>query len=314
MRDFIDKSKINNVDDIVNQYEHMYFIRETRRKEINHDGHKYVKVAELIQQEKGFKGVILRIGGIIATLFSLNMALFSKNIEHACEGQRFKSIYARVDDGTVDVINNKLKNILLEKLNNNYKIDRTYQNQIKDLIKNSFLELHDKSDLAKMLSDKDIKPEEAQKNGQEKLEAFHAVNPLANYVQLKELESSIECPKEFTSSSLHALNTRHDKVEAARKQLRELNLNDKERGILVEKLLRGGDFDVKAQGLDEKRADLFQKLCNDIGDLSIDLYKGPLTSQRILDFAEPSGSKVKNISQEAYNEAMEVIESRTVEK
>lgn len=164
--------------------------------------------------------------------------------------------------------------------------DKKYQNSLLDLISASVIELHDNEALVQYLNKYPKEEQNAVENGREELTAFDATASikLANYVQLKEIEKEISCPKAFLAHELHPYNHRQEKLLAAKTDLDKLSAAEKE--ILVKKLLKGGDFDVDKQGLQKDRAELIQKLFNNIGLLAGELHQGRLLSDMFVDFSQ----------------------------
>lgn len=192
--------------------------------------------------------------------------------------------------------------------------DKNYQNALKDLIKKSFIELHDHPALlVRMLSNKKDEAESI-KDGREELITFSATQQVANYAQLKELESLVACPKKFETENLQQYNNRYELLQEAKALLNKLR--KKEKQILVEKLLRMGDFDLDAQGLSEDRKKIVQELFNAIGNLALKLHKGPLATEKIVNIDRlnqedvHAAYNVRNLFQEACRQAEEKITAR----
>ncbi len=197
-------------------------------------------------------------------------------------------------------------------VNNNEK-DKNYQNQMKELIKKSFIELHDRDDLVCMLS-KEHGAAATADDGRNELTTFSATIQLASYVQFKEIENEIVCPEAFGAQELHQYNHRHEMLLNAKNRLGQLAEN--ERQILIKKLLKTGDFDINAQGLTPDRSHFIQQLYNDIGTLASPLHQGPLLTQNFVNMALLNAGQFNeafdamNYFQGACQEAVQEIEAR----
>lgn len=171
--------------------------------------------------------------------------------------------------------------------------ENSYQDSLKDLIKKSFIELHDNPNLVRMFSNQngDVSTIES---GRDELLAYSdsAIIHFSNYAQLKELQSKIPCPDTSEEKNLQKNNNRSRLMSHARSRLKQLS--EDETKILLKKLLRTGNFEIKDQRLSQERIILIQTLFQDIGTLAGQLRQG----------------KLLYLYQEACQEASQAIDSR----
>lgn len=174
----------------------------------------------------------------------------------------------------------------------NNENDKNYQKFLKDSIKKTFIELHDTPELVKLLS-KEQDEKEAIEDGRVELTTFSATIQLASYAQLQEIENEIACPEAFGIKELQEYNHRRKKILEAKAIL--VLLNPDEKRILIQKILKTGDFNIKDQpGLGEERAALIQKLFLLIGSLAGELHQGHLLSQKYVNVNLMNAGDVNN--------------------
>lgn len=106
-----DRNFNEQLNSYINRYEHRFVEAPSDRKLIKHHGHIYQKVAVLIHYEKGYKGVIMRIGAILATLCTLGaLYVFSEDISEAFWGKRRVNLYVeRNDRNAINAISNIIR-------------------------------------------------------------------------------------------------------------------------------------------------------------------------------------------------------------
>jgi hypothetical protein len=175
--------------------------------------------------------------------------------------------------------------------------ERAYQERLSRFVKAAFLKIHDTPRLSSYL-DRDGS------RGTELLESLSVYGLLIDYAQYLELLEEIHCPKRFTGP-LATYNKRRNDLIAAQESLRRLT--EAERGQLVEKLLRGSDYEAPPHVQDVY-------LC--ITRLSSALMQGPLVTRTAINAGalERGGQIVEatNIFQEACREAQAEIDGRLI--
>ena len=125
------------------------------------------------------------------------------------------------------------------------------------------MEIHKTPDLSQCL-------DQPGNSGTELLELIDAgiYIPLTTYTQYKELLQPLQCPEQFTGN-LCFLAPRHTKLAAAKQQVEALD--DAGRALLVQKILRGADFELGRE--DVKNCYLI------IAGLAVPLVNGPLMTK-----------------------------------
>lgn len=282
MRDYIDSSKLGHADIILSQYEGIKPTDPNNRKTVKHNGHLYVKVAEVTHQETGIKGFFLRIGACFVSLATLFIvpAIFPKDIAQAFRGKEIKSLYAKLNDHTASTLDHKISTIinsrnLVPQANDlapqavvivpsapQLSPMQEYQLKLKDLIKQAFTEIYNNEDLVILLSDEDPKTLE---NGRENL-VDNGYLRLAYFAQLAELGMPSICPDP----------NRKQRIEELKKQLETANLPDKVQEIFTKKLL-GDDVVLASEISDENQRAIVQNLYDSITELAQELHQGKLS-------------------------------------
>lgn len=157
--------------------------------------------------------------------------------------------------------------------------DKKYFESLQNLIKKSFLELYDNNEkFAKMINNEE--DDDSLHEDKELIVPDEIIYPIANYVQLKELQDEISCPQNFEDEGWKRYNTRYGLLLNAQGRLKQLN--DDEKSILTEMLLSTADFDFKAVGISEERKKFIHNLFKDIGKLGSQL-PGHLLSVKCVD-------------------------------
>jgi hypothetical protein len=177
-------------------------------------------------------------------------------------------------------------------LNQNTPAEIAYQNRLKELLKNAFLEIYRTPALSQCL-DKD---EDLGKDLLEMLDGSTYI-PLTTYTQYKELLEEIQCPPWFTGN-LVLYNERQNQLIAARNKIMPLSENDKNE--LVKRILRGSDHEL---------SDDLKEIYLDITNLAPALYQGPLMTKVYIDpFANDGDVMVtQNLFQTVCQEAIAEI-------
>lgn len=169
-------------------------------------------------------------------------------------------------------------------LTHRYNEEIRYQDHLKEKVKLAFAELSHDEALRAKLNDLDAE----------------FVEPFCHFIQLKELEDRLLCPQAFRSEDLAQYNDRARKLNEVRVLLEALNREEKE--ALIQKLLKGNDFDLQRQSL--------QPLFLLIGELSVPLHQGKLMSRAIINLQnmEPEYENLLTQAwQQAINEASNAI-------
>lgn len=180
-------------------------------------------------------------------------------------------------------------------LNQNTPEEIAYQERLKGLLKGAFLEIHDTAELSDCLD-----------RGNPGAELLGVLDPtifppLTAYTQYKELLEPIQCPAQF-AGNLVQFAPRRAELIAAQNSLRELN--DGERQSLVQKLLRGGNFQVTERVKQRFIA---------INKLAAPLLRGPLVTKVAIDLNNLGHGELidaKNIFNTACQEALAEIGNR----
>ncbi|MBS4165026.1 Uncharacterized protein NEOC65_000073 [Neochlamydia sp. AcF65] len=172
--------------------------------------------------------------------------------------------------------------------------DAPYQHNLKYLIKLTYKNIYENPDLVCTLS-QTLDEKKALAEGREILASFLATSQVANYAQFQEIISQIVCPAKFNSPSLQVFNKRKQLITSARQRIAQLSVQ--EENILINKLLKTGNYDLYAHPLAEERLKLIEGLFKDIVSLAGALYHGPLLQQSFT-----------NLHQEACQEALREIE------
>lgn len=198
---------------------------------------------------------------------------------------------------------------------NNNENDKNYQDGLKTIIKNAYIELYANEQLVCMLSDNDKADAEKVQSGRSNLKASVCNEQLAHYAQLQEIKNEIACPETFSAQELRAYNNRRALIQMAKTLYNELT--EREKQILTEKLLKKEDFEI--QGLEENRKKKIQELFNDIRTLATQLPQGNLLKQNIVDIRPLNLGNFDgafaslNLFQRACYEAKQEIEYQHIE-
>jgi hypothetical protein len=181
-------------------------------------------------------------------------------------------------------------------LNQNTPAETAYQERLARLLKDSFLEIYRTPELARCL-------DRNGETGTQLLEVFDATTfpPLTAYTQYQELLGDIQCPAQFTGN-LVRYNARNQELLAAQRLVRVLN--DEQRQNLVQKLLRGADFEAAAP---------VQVVFLAINRLAQPLVQGPLVTKVAIDLGNIQNGNVideRNLFQRACREALQEVERR----
>jgi hypothetical protein len=150
--------------------------------------------------------------------------------------------------------------------------DTLYQNTLKGIIKGAFADLYKNPDYVIHFDDNKNEKERTVEQGRENMEAFSGemVVALANYAQLKELESEqIFCPEEFGDKGIQSLCKERYQIIVKAKNLLK-TLSEKERGQLVMVLIKG---------LEGQESNDFKTLYKLILEASGQIYQGKLMHQ-----------------------------------
>jgi hypothetical protein len=172
--------------------------------------------------------------------------------------------------------------------------DAAYQNDLKYVIKLAYKNIYENPDLVCTLS-QTLDEKKALIEGREILASLLATSQVANYAQFQEIISQIICPAKFNSPSLQVFNKRNQLITSARQRIAQLSVQEED--ILINKLLKTGNYDLYAHPLTEERLKLIEGLFKDIVNLAGALYHGPLLLQNF-----------NNLHQEACQEALTEIE------
>lgn len=160
---------------------------------------------------------------------------------------------------------------------NSYDADLIiYQSQMESIIEDAFVALYKTPELIRLFSEQNDGAE-AEIEGKENLKNLFVILQFTNYVQFKELENEIICPLNFISSEVQNCNERYVKLTKAKVSLGQLDSN--ERRILITRLLKE-NYDVRAQGLAQERAEKVHNLFKDISYLAYQLQTGNLMRKK----------------------------------
>lgn len=196
-------------------------------------------------------------------------------------------------------------NPLEVRLNNNGVNDIAYQNQLKVIIKESFIEIYKSDQYPAYLNQKTNKVEAVQ-DGKSDMDCFSAniYQPIAHYAQLKEIEKTdIQCPEAFTNRELHQYNARRQKLLKLQQDLRTITADEK--NVLIEKLMRMSSFNLSEKITAPDSQAKVQTLFVGISELAGPLHQGKLMSELVLNFdnlAATGRNLFQGACQDAYTE------------
>lgn len=181
----------------------------------------------------------------------------------------------------------------LFELHQNTPEESRYQEYLASTLKGSFLEIYRNDRLVNMLGNQDH-------SGKQLMEVFDAsiYVPLTMYTQYNELVQALQCPRHF-QGNLSIYGGRSFALGNAKGLLERLTADQKQ--LLVEKILRGGDFVVEQAVKDVYIA---------IGNLAPALYQGPLMTKQAINLIEVANGNVietRNLFQKACQEALAEI-------
>lgn len=190
--------------------------------------------------------------------------------------------------------------------------DQNYQNYLKTLIKNAFIQLYNTPRYLQQISPLHNE-NEALADGREKLMSYIATIEFAHFAQLQEIKEMIVCPDAFDAQNLQRYNERRLNLLETRRKWLELTQDEVE--ILHTKLLQTGNFNLNQQEISKERAAFIQEIFNSIGALAGELHQGDLLSLRYVDInllneGDFNGAfAAQNLFQGACQEAVSEIEA-----
>lgn len=178
-------------------------------------------------------------------------------------------------------------------LNQNTQAEKDYQDYLAHTLRDAFIEIHQNDELNGFLDKGDDK-------GKDLLEMIDASTyvPLTAYTQYKELLAPIACPEQFTGN-LARYASRHADLLAAKEKVDALTDEESER--LVEKILRGSDFQAEGS---------VQEAYMAISALATPLYQGPLMTKTSIDFGSQDPANMistTNLFQKSIQEALAIV-------
>ena len=157
--------------------------------------------------------------------------------------------------------------------------DKAYRGYLSDLVRTSLENLYRNPNLVCYLSNEQDENKAIQ-GGRDELASYHAIPQFANYVQLQEIVNKIKCPTKFHAESLQNYNARYQLIVNVKKRVQ--GLTKKEMKILIKKLLKTGDYELKATRISNERVEYIKKIFQDISLLSFQLHKGELLLQKFV--------------------------------